>query len=63
MMTKRNPEILAESLEDGNLRLRYVTSFEVGSGTMRRGPRNQRVAAHGVGLTQFGGVDLIEQFF
>src|SRR2546426_6389081 len=30
---------------------------------MRRGPRNRRVAADGVGLTQFGGVALIEQFF
>src|SRR5713226_7127172 len=30
---------------------------------MRRGPRNLRVAADGVGLTQFGGVALIEQFF
>ena len=28
-----------------------------------RGPRNLRVAADGVGLTQFGGVALIEQFF
>jgi Transposase DDE domain group 1 len=30
---------------------------------MRRGPRNLRVAADGVGLTQFGGVTLIEHFF
>jgi hypothetical protein len=30
---------------------------------MGRGPRNLRVAADGVGLTQFGGVALIEQFF
>jgi Transposase DDE domain group 1 len=30
---------------------------------MRRGPRNLRVAADGVGLTQFGGVALIEHFF
>jgi hypothetical protein len=30
---------------------------------MRRGPRNLRVSADGVGLTQFGGVALIEQFF
>jgi len=30
---------------------------------MRRGPRNLRVAADGVGLTQFGGVALLEQFF
>lgn len=30
---------------------------------MPRGPRNLRVAADGVGLTQFGGVALIEQFF
>jgi hypothetical protein len=30
---------------------------------MTRGPRNLRVAADGVGLTQFGGVALIEQFF
>ena len=30
---------------------------------MARGPRNLRVAAEGVGLTQFGGVALIEQFF
>src|SRR2546422_108643 len=30
---------------------------------MARGPRNLRVAADGVGLTQFGGVALIEQFF
>src|SRR5713226_9719333 len=30
---------------------------------MRRGPRNLRVAADGVGLTQFGGVALIEQVF
>jgi len=30
---------------------------------MRRGPRNLRVATDGVGLTQFGGVALIEQFF
>jgi hypothetical protein len=30
---------------------------------MRHGPRNLRVAADGVGLTQFGGVALIEQFF
>jgi hypothetical protein len=30
---------------------------------MRRGPRNLRVAADGVGLTQFGGVALIEEFF
>jgi hypothetical protein len=30
---------------------------------MNRGPRNLRVAADGVGLTQFGGVALIEQFF
>jgi hypothetical protein len=30
---------------------------------MNRGPRNLRVAFNGVGLTQFGGVTLIEQFF
>jgi hypothetical protein len=30
---------------------------------MRRGPRNLRVAADGMGLTQFGGVTLIEHFF
>jgi len=30
---------------------------------MARGPRNLRVAFDGVGLTQFGGVALIEQFF
>lgn len=30
---------------------------------MRRGPRNLRVAADGVGLTQFGGGALIEHFF
>ena len=30
---------------------------------MARGPRNLRVATNGVGLTQFGGVALIEQFF
>jgi hypothetical protein len=30
---------------------------------MRRGPRNLRVAADGVGLTQFGGVALIGEFF
>jgi hypothetical protein len=30
---------------------------------MARGPRNLRVAADGVGLTQFGGVALIEKFF
>jgi hypothetical protein len=30
---------------------------------MHRGPRNLRVSADGVGLTQFGGVALIEQFF
>lgn len=30
---------------------------------MNRGPRNLRVAFDGVGLTQFGGVTLIEQFF
>ena len=30
---------------------------------MRRGPRNLRVTADGVGLTQFGGVALIERFF
>ncbi len=30
---------------------------------MRRGPRNLRVATDGVGLTQFGGVALIEEFF
>ena len=30
---------------------------------MRRGPRNLRIAADGVGLTQFGGVTLIEHFF
>jgi hypothetical protein len=30
---------------------------------MRRGPRNLRGAADGVGLTQFGGVALLEQFF
>ncbi len=30
---------------------------------MPRGPRKLRVAADGVGLTQFGGVALIEQFF
>src|SRR3989442_1615304 len=30
---------------------------------MRRGPRNLRIAADAVGLTQFGGVALIEQFF
>jgi len=28
-----------------------------------RGPRNLRIASDGVGLTQFGGVALIEQFF
>ncbi len=30
---------------------------------MARGPRNLRIATDGVGLTQFGGVALIEQFF
>ncbi len=30
---------------------------------MARGPRNLRVSADGVGLTQFGGVALLEQFF
>lgn len=30
---------------------------------MRRGPRNLRIAADGIGLTQFGGVALIEHFF
>jgi DDE family transposase len=30
---------------------------------MARGPRNLRVAFDGLGLTQFGGVTLIEQFF
>ncbi len=30
---------------------------------MPRGPRNLRVAADGVGVTQFGGVTLIQQFF
>ena len=30
---------------------------------MRRGPQNLRVPTDGVGLTQFGGVALIEQFF
>ena len=30
---------------------------------MRRGPRNLRITADGVGLTQFGGVALLEQFF
>jgi hypothetical protein len=30
---------------------------------MARGPRNLRVATNGVGLTQFGGAALIEQFF
>ena len=30
---------------------------------MPRGPRNLRIASDGVGLTQFGGVALIEQFF
>lgn len=30
---------------------------------MPRGPRNLRVAVDGVGLTQFGGVALLEQFF
>lgn len=30
---------------------------------MRRGPRNLRIAADGIGLTQFGGVTLIEHFF
>jgi len=30
---------------------------------MARGPRNLRVTADGVGLTQFGGVALIEEFF
>jgi len=30
---------------------------------MRRGPRNLHVAADGVGLTQFGGVALIQEFF
>ena len=30
---------------------------------MPRGPRNLRIANDGVGLTQFGGVTLIEQFF
>jgi hypothetical protein len=30
---------------------------------MPRGPRNLRIANDGVGLTQFGGVALIEQFF
>jgi hypothetical protein len=30
---------------------------------MPRGPRNLRVTADGLGLTQFGGVTLIEQFF
>ena len=30
---------------------------------MARGPRNLRVSMDGVGLTQFGGVTLVEQFF
>src|SRR2546426_4676115 len=30
---------------------------------MHRGPRKLRVSADGIGLTQFGGVALIEQFF
>jgi hypothetical protein len=30
---------------------------------MNRGRRNLRVSAEGVGLTQFGGVALVEQFF
>jgi hypothetical protein len=30
---------------------------------MARGPRNLRIATDGVGLTQFGGVALIEEFF
>ena len=30
---------------------------------MRRGPRNLRISADGIGLTQFGGVALIEHFF
>jgi len=30
---------------------------------MPRGPRNLRITADGLGLTQFGGVTLIEQFF
>src|SRR3989304_1766914 len=30
---------------------------------MPSGPRNLRIANNGVGLTQFGGVALIEQFF
>ena len=30
---------------------------------MARGPRNLRIANDGVGLTQFGGVTLVEQFF
>ena len=30
---------------------------------MHRGPRNLRITADGVGLTQFAGVALIEQFF
>ena len=30
---------------------------------MHRGPQNLRIAADGVGLTQFAGVSLIEEFF
>jgi hypothetical protein len=30
---------------------------------MARGPRNLRITAYGIGLTQFGGVALLEQFF
>jgi hypothetical protein len=30
---------------------------------MTREPRNLRITAYGLGLTQFGGVTLIEQFF
>jgi hypothetical protein len=30
---------------------------------MRRGPRNLRIAADAIGLTQFGGVALVEHFF
>src|SRR6266566_6806039 len=30
---------------------------------MRRGPRNLQISADGIGLTQFGGVALIEHFF
>ena len=30
---------------------------------MRRGPRNLQIVADGIGLTQFGGVALIEHFF